>query len=158
VSTVHLVRHAKAKNRMEWAEPDEWRPLTKRGRRDAAGLAERLANDAPDRLVSSPFTRCIQTLEPLAQALDLPIETTELLAEGADGRRALELLVSLAHTGSLACCTHGDVLHDVVDSIAASGISLDGPLDVPVAATWALEVVDGNVVRGVFVDRPSREL
>ena len=85
VSVVHLIRHAKAKNRLEWTEPDDVRPLTKRGRREAPAIAERLQQDPPNRLVSSPYVRCIQTLEPLALALDLAIETTDELAEGAGG-------------------------------------------------------------------------
>ena len=82
---MHLIRHAKAKSRLAWEEPDELRPLTKRGRREAAAIAVRLGEEPLARLVSSPFVRCVQTLEPLAVALDLPIETTDLLAEGADG-------------------------------------------------------------------------
>jgi len=152
---VHLVRHAKAKNRADWADPDDQRPLTKRGRREAAGLAERLRSEGLARLVSSPFTRCVQTFEPLAQALDLPIETTDLLAEGADGESALELLVSLGRTESIACCTHGDVLYDVVRSVAAAGVPLDGPFDAPVASTWVLEVDDDQVVAAAFVERPA---
>ena len=157
MSRVHLVRHAKAKNREEWTEPDDLRPLTKRGRRQAEALAERIAGDAPERIVSSPFVRCTQTVEPLASALDLPIETTELLAEGADGAQALELLVSLAPAGPLVCCTHGDVLYDVVRVVSGRGVRLDGPLDVPVASTWILEVDDERVVAGTFVDRPDRD-
>lgn len=153
---VHLVRHAKAKNRVEWTEPDELRPLTKRGRREATALAERLEAEAPARLVSSPFVRCVQTFEPLAQALDLSIETTELLAEGADGHRALGLLVSLGHTESLASCTHGDVLYDVMRIVVASGVPLDGPLDVSVASAWVLEIEGDRVVGGTFVEQPPR--
>jgi broad specificity phosphatase PhoE len=152
---VHLVRHAKARNRAKWTEPDDLRPLTKRGRREAAALAERLRTEELARLVSSPFTRCVQTLEPLAQALDLAIETTDLLAEGADGARALELLVSLSRTEPIACCTHGDVLYDVVRSIAATGVRLDGPLDAPVASTWVLEIDDDRVIGGTFVERSA---
>jgi 8-oxo-(d)GTP phosphatase len=155
MTQVHLVRHAKAKNRAEWNEPDDLRPLTKRGRREAAALAERLRTEELARLVSSPFTRCVQTFEPLAQALDLAIETTDLLAEGAEGARALELLVSLSRTESIACCTHGDVLYDVVRSVAATGVRLDGPVDAPVASTWLLEIADGQVVGGAFVERPA---
>jgi 8-oxo-(d)GTP phosphatase len=153
---VHLVRHAKAKNRLAWTEPDELRPLTKRGRREAVALADRIQPEAPERLVSSPFLRCVQTFEPLAQSLDLPIETTELLAEGADGQEALDLMVSLSRTESLACCTHGDVLYDVMSVVAASGVRFDGPLDVPVASTWVLEIADDRVVAGTFVEQPPR--
>ena len=46
MSAVHLIRHAKAKSRLEWSEPDEARPLTKRGRREAHGLADRLRDEA----------------------------------------------------------------------------------------------------------------
>ena len=156
MSTVHLIRHAKAKNRFEWTEPDELRPLTKRGRREAAAIAERLRDEPLARLVSSPFTRCLQTLEPLAQTLDLAIETSELLVEGADGTRALELLLSLDHGRPLACCTHGDVLYDIVRAVTAAGVHLDGPLEVPVASTWVLDVVDERVVGGTFVGQPPR--
>ena len=31
MSAIHLIRHAKAKNRLTWEEPDHLRPLTKRG-------------------------------------------------------------------------------------------------------------------------------
>jgi 8-oxo-dGTP diphosphatase len=155
VTTVHVIRHAKAKNRMEWTDPDDARPLTKRGRREAAALAERFRADPPERLVSSPFTRCIETLDPIARELDLPIETTELLAEGADGMRALELLLALSPTGALACCTHGDVLYDLLRIVEASGVTLVGPLDAPVASTWALDVVDERVVEARFVERPA---
>ena len=151
---VHLVRHAKAKNRTEWTEPDGLRPLTKRGRREAAALAERLGADPPTRLVSSPFLRCVQTFEPLALQLDLPIETSELLAEGSDGGAALDLMVSLGGAESLACCTHCDVLYDVMRVVAAGGVHLDGPLDVSVASTWILEIQNDRVVSATFVEQP----
>jgi 8-oxo-dGTP diphosphatase len=153
---IHLVRHAKAKSRANWTEPDELRPLTKRGRREAAVLAERLADEAVARLVTSPFARCVQTFEPLAEALDLAIETTDVLAEGAEGGQALRLLVSLARAESVAACTHGDVLYDVVRSVGATGARLDGPLDAPVASTWVLDVEDGRVVGASFVEQPPR--
>lgn len=100
--------------------------------------------------------RCVQTLEPLAAALDLSIETTDLLAEGVDGSQALDLLLSLAESGQVACCTHGDVLFDVVDSIARSGVPLDGPRDAPVASTWVLDAEGGRFVSARFVEQPPR--
>jgi 8-oxo-dGTP diphosphatase len=153
---VHLVRHAKAKNRLEWTEPDEARPLTKRGRRESLALAERLRSEEVARLVSSPYLRCAQTLEPLARALDLPIETTDVLAEGSDGQAALDLLLAASLSSSVACCTHGDVLSDVMRIVSASGVLLDGPLDVPVASTWVLELEGDRVVGATFVAQPPR--
>ena len=157
MSAVHLIRHAKAKNRLTWEEDDGLRPLTKRGRREAQAIAERLGDEPIARLVSSPSVRCLQTLEPLAVALDLPIETTDLLAEGADGERAVDLLLSLSGAGPIACCTHGDVLFAVLEVVASSGVTLDGPHAAPVASTWVLLVEDGRFVRASFVDQPPRE-
>ena len=55
----------------------------------------------------------------------------------------------------LACCTHGDVLYDLMRDVAATGVTLDGPPDAPVAATWALDVDDGTVVGARFLARPG---
>lgn len=156
MTTIHLVRHAKAKNRLEWTEPDELRPLTKRGRREADAIAARLLGDPPDRLVSSPYLRCVQTLGPLSAALDVPVETVGELAEGAAGERALELLLAFARTGSVACCTHGDVLYEVARLVESGGVVLDGPAAVSVASTWELEVEDGRIVAARFVAQPPR--
>jgi phosphohistidine phosphatase SixA len=49
----------------------------------------------PQRVLSSPYTRCVQTVTPLAGGLGLRTETSEHLAEGA-GRQALALVRSLA--------------------------------------------------------------
>jgi phosphohistidine phosphatase SixA len=156
VTAIHLIRHAKAKNRLEWSEPDELRPLTKRGRREARALGERLASEELARLVSSPYLRCVQTLEPLAVAVDLPIETTELLAEGACGNGAVDLLLSLVGATPVACCTHGDVLFDVLGIVAEGGVHLDGPRDAPVASAWILEVEGGRFAGARFVEQPPR--
>lgn len=156
MSTVHLIRHAKAKNRLTWEEADHLRPLTKRGRREALAISARLGEDRVARLVSSPFVRCLQTLEPLAVALGLPIETTDELAEGAGGEAAVELLLSLAPKGPIACCTHGDVVFEIVDLVARAGVSLDGPAEVPVASSWVLDIEDGRFARARFVGQPSR--
>ena len=100
--------------------------------------------------------RCVQTLEPLAVAVDLPIETTELLAEGADANGAVDLLLSLVGAAPVACCTHGDVLFDVLGIVAESGVHLDGPRDAPVASAWILEVEGGRFAGARFVEQPPR--
>lgn len=150
MTTIHLIRHAKAKNRLEWNEPDEARPLTKRGRREAEAVATRLADDPPGRLVSSPYLRCVQTLEPLAAALGTPVETTDALAEGASGAEALALLLAIARTETVACCTHGDVVLAIAHALGLA------PTHVRVASTWELAVEDGRVARARFVEQPPR--
>jgi 8-oxo-dGTP diphosphatase len=156
VSSVHVIRHAKAKNRVEWKDPDHLRPLTKRGRREAVALAERFREERLARLVSSPYVRCVQTLEPLALEAELPIETTELLAEGAGGPAVADLLVSLAAREPVACCTHGDVLFDLLRAVSAEGLVLDGPSAAPVASSWSFVVDSGRLVGARYEPPPPR--
>jgi 8-oxo-(d)GTP phosphatase len=104
-----LLRHASAGDRDHWDGPDVLRPLDERGRRQAAELVELLRPFGLRRVVSSPYTRCVDTVAPLAKALGVPLEEDERLAEGA-APGADELL---REDGVLAC-THGDVVVDVL--------------------------------------------
>ncbi|MET0275894.1 MAG: histidine phosphatase family protein, partial [Acidimicrobiia bacterium] len=94
--TIYLVRHAKAGSRRNWATDDTLRPLSKPGRRQADAIASGLAGVSVSRLVSSPFVRCVQTVEPLAAALDVDIERSDKLAVGASINDALDLVDKLA--------------------------------------------------------------
>lgn len=133
--TLIVLRHASAGRRSDWEGDDELRPLDPHGRRQAAALARRLATPAPARLLSSPATRCVQTLEPLGATLDLPVETDARLAEGSGHRGALALLRELGDTSAILC-THGDVLGDLLDRSTAKGsgwvVRLDGAWARPV--------------------------
>jgi 8-oxo-(d)GTP phosphatase len=101
-----LIRHASAGDREEWAGDDRLRPLDDKGRRRAEKLVEQLAGVAIARIVSSPYVRCVQTVEPLAKARGLPIEGRAELAEGSDPQEAARLL---AAADGAAVCVHGDL-------------------------------------------------
>jgi 2,3-bisphosphoglycerate-dependent phosphoglycerate mutase len=61
---------------------DEYtRPLTAKGFRDAMELCETLSSTRIDAAYSSPYLRARQTIEPIAQARHLPIETIDDLRE-----------------------------------------------------------------------------
>ncbi len=152
---VYVIRHAKAGNRMKWTGPDHLRPLTKAGRRQAEALVSVLAQPL-SRLVSSPYVRCVQTLEPLAEARGMELETADELAEGAPVDDALALMLSLGAGGPAAFCTHGDVMTFAVDELVAAGVPLEGPLEFKMAATWLLEVRDGSFARGRYLPPPTK--
>ncbi len=66
--------------------PDEYRrPLTKAGRERAVALAAGLVGFGVSRVVSSPYLRAVQTIEPTAQALGLPVCHREDLREWRSG-------------------------------------------------------------------------
>jgi len=104
-----LLRHASAGDRDRWDGDDFHRPLDARGRRQAAELVELLRPFKVRRVLSSPYVRCIETVEPLAAALDLPVELNDRLTEGAGPGAGL-----LLHEDGVVCCTHGDIIESVL--------------------------------------------
>lgn len=96
-------RHASAGDRDEWDGDEARRPLDKRGRKQAKALVDQLSGFEIDRIVSSPFDRCVQTVEPLARARGLEVETSDDLAEGAGAERVRALLHDLAGRAALVC-------------------------------------------------------
>jgi 8-oxo-dGTP diphosphatase len=155
VTAVYVVRHAKAKNRAKWTQPDYLRPLSKAGLAQAAVLPSLYAEQPFSRLFTSPYLRCVQTLEPLAQARNMPLETADALADGGSVGEALDLVLSIGAEGSAVCCTHADVLFDVVEELVAAGVRLDGPLELEVAGTWVLEVEDRTFTGGRYLPKPE---
>jgi len=112
--SVVLLRHARAGEREEWIGDDFHRPLDDRGRRQAQELVAELVALGVRRAISSPYVRCVQTLEPLG----LQVEHDDRLAEGATRAATLELLDSLEDA---VACTHGDVIEAVLGRTLKKG-------------------------------------
>jgi 8-oxo-dGTP diphosphatase len=104
-----LLRHASAGHRTRWDGHDVSRPLDERGRRQAEELVEILRALGVRRVVSSPYVRCLETVERLASALGVSVEQDERLAEGAGGTAG-----DLLREDGVVCCTHGDVVEELV--------------------------------------------
>lgn len=73
--TIYLIRHCQATGQAPDTE------LTEAGRRQAHKLADFLEKQDVVHLITSPFTRAIQSIEPAANRLNLPIEVDDRLAE-----------------------------------------------------------------------------
>ena len=149
-----VVRHADAGHRSEWPGSDKERPLSDRGRRQAAGIRDALVDSAPTRLLASPFTRCIQTLEPLAERLGLEVEADTRLAEGAGADGALELADELTG-GPAVLCSHGDVIPDLLEALLRDGVKLRDELRWHKASTWVLTRDGGRLAKGRYVPPPA---
>jgi 8-oxo-(d)GTP phosphatase len=111
-----VVRHASAGERDEWDGDDERRPLDERGRSQAEALVSQLSGFELDRIVSSPFDRCVQTVEPLACARGLEPETADELAEGVELERVRDLLMGLDGQAAVVC-GHGPELHPLFGKV-----------------------------------------
>jgi phosphohistidine phosphatase SixA len=109
-----LVRHGHAGAKKLWDGDDAHRPLTGRGRQQAEGLVASLREAGPTRLVSSPYLRCSQTLEPLAAQLALPLAGWDLLRPDTDVRRLDRWLTDPRLQGAVLC-THGETLNALFD-------------------------------------------
>lgn len=101
-----LVRHASAGDRYEWEGDDRLRPLDERGRRQANELVELLEQYEVTRLYSSPALRCVQTVEPFAQARGFDIEIRDELSEQRQDLDGPTVVASLHDVDAVVSC-HG---------------------------------------------------
>jgi len=122
LSTLLLVRHAKAGKRDEWQGDDDLRPLSPSGSRQAAALRELLPLFGPDRVVAAPRLRCEQTVGGVAEDLGVPVEHEDLLSEEFywdDPVAGLGRLLALVSAGGTpVVCSQGGVIPDLVWSLA----------------------------------------
>ncbi|MFI9816545.1 histidine phosphatase family protein [Saccharothrix variisporea] len=76
-----LVRHARPLLPAPGGPDDHHRPLTEEGLAQAERLVDDLAGLRPTAIASSPYLRAVQTVEPTARALGLPVHRDHDLRE-----------------------------------------------------------------------------
>ena len=117
-----VVRHAKAKPRSSWARAEGDRPLAATGQRQAKAVARLLQAWHPDRVVSSPWLRCVQTMGPYVNTRKPKFKTVDALTEHSAKRKpgkarlAVDALFEKARP--VALCTHRPVLPLVFEVLA----------------------------------------
>jgi len=142
--SVLLVRHAHARARKEWSGDDRLRPLSPHGLMQADGLVS-VTREFPrlSRVLSSPYLRCLQTMEPLAAAKALTVEPEDDLAEG-QSVAAVALVRSLAGD-NVALCTHGDVIVEILVTLADEDrVDLGSNPRQAKGSVWVLDGTDGS--------------
>lgn len=140
-----LVRHASAGDRSDWDGPDDLRPLDRKGRDQARRLAEVLPLFAPTAVLTAERTRCRQTVEPLAERLDLDLGPLPELGEeefSADPEAGLATVERLLEPGSglTVVCSQGGAIPSVLMALGVRVDGLSGRRWPPCAkgSTWAL--------------------
>ena len=150
--SLYLVRHAKAGSRGDWKGDDRERPLTPAGRVQADGITVLLGHLPISKIWSSPYVRCMQTVEPLAEKLGLKVKITEALAEGLVFDDAVELVDSAPNHSVL--CSHGDVIPAVIDALMARGLAIKGEPDWRKGSTWVLDRKRGEWAKARAIPPP----
>jgi len=140
--TILLVRHADAGSRSTWHDDDAMRPLSARGDVQAKALIALLDNYRIDRILTSSYVRCRQTVEPLAVARALQVSEDPALLEGASERATMELVDRLMTTDAVLC-SHGDVIGALVSNLERLGLEAASKLRWQKGSVWALKTVDG---------------
>jgi 8-oxo-dGTP diphosphatase len=138
-----LFRHAWAGHRRPGDDQDHLRPLDERGRRQAAAMPAQYEGFGLDRILTSPYVRCRQSVEPLAEACGLAIEERAELAEGATAEEVRSLVGEVA--GDVAVlCSHGDILELLLGEEPEKG------------STWVVDADgDGGVTRREHLPAPA---
>jgi 8-oxo-dGTP diphosphatase len=150
---VYLVRHAKAGERTKWNGDDRDRPLSNKGWRQAEAIAERLATKGATELYSSPYLRCVETLEPLAARLGTSVHTDERLAEMEPFEDVVELLAEVEHGAVM--CTHGDIIPAVIQALHRRGMEVQTPPDWRKATVWVLRRKGERITKGKVWPPPT---
>jgi 8-oxo-dGTP diphosphatase len=153
-SVVVVVRHAKAGKRSEWPGDDDLRPLDKAGRRQARGLAGFLPAFAPTRVVSADRTRCVQTVEPFAQAAGLDVELEPAFSDEAyldDPQTAAARLLDVTKSApAVVISSQGTAVPGLVSRLAG----VEG-VHARKGSAWVLSFADG-AVSADYYGRASR--
>ena len=157
---VYLVRHAAAGERKAWHGDDQRRPLSARGRRQAAALPARLNLGAGTgrhrlRIASSVALRCVETVTPLAEALGAELAVDDRLLEGSTASVALACLEQLEDGGIAVACSHGDVIEAVIEMLHIEPPNFRARCQK--SGTWVLERVGRHLVPMRYIPPPSTD-
>lgn len=123
--TIIVMRHSRAKKRSAWkkgkgAELD--RPLTDKGRAQTHYLCAYLSAFGIRRIMTSPWKRCVDTVEPYAHAAGINISERAPLTERAHAAKpqAVAKLITKQITAGdtpVVVCTHRPVLSTVLEAV-----------------------------------------
>ena len=147
------MRHAKSGSRTGWSGDDRQRPLTKKGIKQAEAFVEILKPFPITAIYSSPFLRCVQTVEPLARARKLPVKQTPSLAEGHGLAGAMELIGD-PNLDEVVLATHGDIVWELVEELVNQRVIKPGTGGFDKGSTWVVDLEDGAFTRARFIQAP----
>ncbi len=147
---IYLIRHGHAGNRSSWRGDDIDRPLSDRGRAQAAALVTTLGDEKIGQVISSRSQRCVETVEPLAKHLHQKVRTATELYEGAEPEPTLAFMLDHAAKNP-ALCSHGDLIPKLIRRLIAAGMHTKDANISQKGSVWILESHGHKVVKGRYV-------
>jgi len=109
-----LLRHARAGRKLRDPDRDFKRHLDGKGEQVARALPEVITSQMdPEMILSSPFRRCVETVEPLGEALGLRVLEDESFTPGHSRRAVRKGFRDIA--ADSVVCTHGEVIAALFD-------------------------------------------
>ncbi|HYL70651.1 MAG TPA: phosphoglycerate mutase family protein [Candidatus Dormibacteraeota bacterium] len=147
------MRHAKAGSRSHWTGDDRKRPLSAKGVKQAEALVTNFATFDLDAICSSPYLRCMQTVEPLGRAHRLKVRVDPGLAEG-QGLAAAYRYFTDARLQAAVLCTHGDIVWELVEDLTRRRVVPAFREDFDKGSTWVVDVKAGVPVKARYIPAP----
>lgn len=152
-AVIYFVRHAKAGERRVWNGDDVDRPLSKTGWKQSHAVARRLVKNDVTALYSSPYVRCMQTLEPLGDLTGLTVQAEQRLFEDEPFEPVLDLLSEVEDGAVL--CSHGDIIPAVIKALVRRGMHVETPADWSKASVWVLRRKGTRITKGKVWPAPT---
>jgi broad specificity phosphatase PhoE len=153
LTVFYFIRHAKAGSRGHWHGDDRLRPLGKKGVKQAEALIDLFKPLKISAIYSSPYLRCVQTVERLARDREVEIQEAPALAEGRGLRGAFEFM-SDPKLDDVVLSTHGDLVWELVEDLVRRRVIKPGDGGYEKCSTWVVEVADGKPVRARYLPAP----
>jgi 8-oxo-(d)GTP phosphatase len=139
-----LLRHARAGNKLRDRAKDFERGLDRKGQQVALRLPNSVTRYLrPELILSSPFRRCVQTVEPLAHTLGQNVAEDERFRPDCSAR-SVRVAFAEVPAGSVVC-THGEVIARL----------FDGRVKCAKGGFWVVSRRNGEFVPVLYVEAPA---
>jgi 8-oxo-dGTP diphosphatase len=148
--TLIILRHTKALERGDWDDDDSLRTLSDVGLEQAEFLIEHLRAFSIDEIYTSNYTRCVQTIAPLANARSMNITEVPNLNEEvfeSDPERSISFANALKQDEkNILICSHNPVIPTMLRGILNTKLKNRELIKLEPGDAWIVHRVRGEIV------------
>ncbi len=151
--TLFFIRHASAgaRGRLGY-DNDLSRTLDAVGHDQAQAIVDLIGDRGVTEVYSSEAVRCRETVEPLATHIGTTVQIDAGLTEGQSATMAIHLARTLASSDTTAAlCSHGDIIPDLIQTLAREGMVIVGARAWAKGSTWELRTRGSDITEAHFL-------